>query len=581
MNNDRELPVDAYQIVFQLLPSPCLLLNADADFTILDANDAYLRETVSARADLIGRPVFDAFPDSPADHSADQTTPAAGALRASLQRVIRLRRTDAMALQRYDVPDRANGDGTFIERYWSPINIPFVKADGSVSFIIHRVENVSDFVLEVQSSTPGPDERADAARSRRVESESELIRRSRQLSNTNQELRRLSEEAFALAAQLRDESIRKDEFLAMLGHELRNPLAGLASAFQVIDMKAATERAPPGIGALINRQIATLTRLVDDLLDASRVARGAIRLHREAIDLRIVIEAAAYSVRREFEAKGHALAIDLAPGDYATQGDATRLQQIVANLLSNAVKFTRPGGTIRMRLAANKTGDARRAVLVVEDNGRGIPARFLESIFDLFTQVDTTLDRSEGGLGIGLNLARRLVELHGGTLVARSDGEGKGSQFIVELPLCEASVEPAPKLGEHVAGFVDEAIAVLLVEDNEDVRLATSAMLDALGYAVSSAADGGSGLEAMTSGAPALAIVDIGLPDIDGFEVARRARATLGERCPRLVALSGYSGPDVTERALDSGFDEVFVKPIDIRRLQQVVQTARLAMASL
>jgi len=219
-----------------------------------------------------------------------------------------------MALQRYDVPERSSNTGAFIVRYWSPINIPLLNADGSVALIIHRVENVTDFVEQVHNQTAASHGQPEDRGVRHVDSESELIRRSRQLKNSHQELRRLSDEAFALASRLKDENIRKDESLAMLGHELRNPLAGLASAFQLIDLSDAVTGVPRELGSLINRQIGTLIRLVDDLLDASRVSRGAIRLHREWIDLRMVIETAAYSVRREFEMKEHSLIIDLAPG---------------------------------------------------------------------------------------------------------------------------------------------------------------------------------------------------------------------------------------------------------------------------
>ncbi|MDR5740137.1 ATP-binding protein [Caballeronia sp. LZ016] len=577
MDTGRVLSADTYSIVFKLLPSPCLLLAVDDGYTILDANDAYLRETISDRHDLIGRPVFDAFPDDP----TDQKTNATEVLAASLERVVRLRRTDAMALQRYDVPDRSSDTGAFIVRYWSPINIPLLSQDGSVAAIIHRVENVTDFVAEVHKRTAASYDQSNERGIEHVDSESELIRRSRQLKNSNQELRRLSEEAFALAARLKDESIRKDEFLAMLGHELRNPLAGLASAFQLIDLSDAATGVPQEISSLINRQIGTLTRLVDDLLDASRVSRGAIRLHRESIDLRMVIETAAYSVRRDFETKGHSLVIDLAPGDYAMNGDATRLQQVVANLLSNAVKFTDHGGSIRMRLCANGNDAQRRAVLTVEDNGRGIPARYLESIFELFAQVNAPLDRSEGGLGIGLNLARRLVELHGGTLVAQSEGEGKGSQFVVELPLSRAPAEQPVPVTDHFSLFPDQDVSILLVEDNEDVRAATAALLESLGYAVTTASDGTSGLDAMVKETPTVAIVDIGLPGIDGFEVARRARNILGDKRPYLIALSGYSGSEVSERAIQSGFDDSFVKPIDVGLLQRTIRHVTATIGAL
>jgi len=540
----------------------------DDGYTILDANDAYLSETLSKRADLVGRSIFEAFSDNPADPYTRPTE----ALGESLARVVRLRCTDAMALQRYDVPDRSTDAGAFIVRHRSPINIPLLRADGSVAFIIHRVENVSDLVRDAENRPTALGDRQNGWNLRHLDGQSELVRRSRQLSNTNRELRRLSEEAFRLAAQLKDESIRKDEFLAMLGHELRNPLAGLTSAFQLIGISEAVNGVPKDIGSLINRQIATLTRLVDDLLDAARVSRGAIQLHREPIDLRVVIETAAYSVRKDFENKGHSLVIDLAPGDFTMDGDAARLQQVVANLLSNAVKFTDRGGKIRMHLTATALGEERKAVLVIEDNGRGIPARYLEPIFELFTQVNMTLDRSAGGLGIGLNLARRFVQLHGGTLLARSEGHGKGSQFIVELPLHRTlGMEHRARVTDQFPFRADQDVTILLVEDNEDVRIATAAMLESLGYTVSTAFDGNSNLNSIVTQTPMIAIVDLGLPGIDGFEVARRTRDVLGDKRPCLIALSGYSGPEVTERAIESGFDQTFVKPIDIGLLRQTI----------
>ncbi|MDR5740165.1 HAMP domain-containing sensor histidine kinase [Caballeronia sp. LZ016] len=297
-----------------------------------------------------------------------------------------------MALQKYDVPDHLSRNGGFLERYWSPINVPILRSDGSVALILHRVENVTDFVNDVLRSSGA----SKVQSAKWLESESELIRRSRQLSNANTELRRVSEEALALAARLKDDSERKDEFLAMLGHELRNPLAGVASAFELIRRSDANASVPPEIVAVVHRQITTLTRLVDDLLDASRVSRGAIELKRDVVDLRMVVETAAYSVRRDFEIKRHTLNINISPGDYSLIGDDARLQQVVANLLANAVKYTDAGGEIEVRLKAECSKSSRRARLTVSDNGRGIPAEYLETIIELFSQVNTTVDRSEG-----------------------------------------------------------------------------------------------------------------------------------------------------------------------------------------
>jgi PAS domain S-box-containing protein len=357
----------------------------------------------------------------------------------------------------------------------------------------------------------------------------------------------------------------KDEFLAMLGHELRNPLAAVQSALTAARLDPSRREQALDIA---RRQAMQLQRLVDDLLDVARVTRGKIQLNKERIFLTSVVECALESARTEIEDRGHSVSISL-PADIRVDVDAGRMEQVLVNLLMNAAKYTLPGG--RIEIIAEGGDD--EIVLSVRDNGMGINAELLPHVFDLFSQADRSLDRSQGGLGLGLALVRRIVELHGGRVEARSDGCGKGAEFVVRLP-APLGPEPTPLEAAPDAGGAGQRTVkarVLIVEDNVDAAESLAMLLHVLGHRVDVAHDGLAALAAMEQTRPDVMLVDIGLPGIDGFEVARRARRLPVGAQTLLVALTGYGQDSDKEQARAAGFDHHLTKPIEIDALKELV----------
>jgi signal transduction histidine kinase len=344
----------------------------------------------------------------------------------------------------------------------------------------------------------------------------------------------------------------RDQFLAMLGHELRNPLSAMMLAVELIE-RGATD--PTRHVAVIRRQGAHLARLVDDLLDVARVTQGKVRLRRRLVDLGEIVACCVQSARSAASARS--IALELSPSDDPAWvlGDPVRLEQIVGNLVTNAIKYSAPGSTVRLSVATS----ADRAVVRVEDDGVGIPAEVLPQVFDLFVQAERTLDRSHGGLGVGLTLVRRLTELHGGTVSAKSEGAGRGSEFVVELPLAQPG-EPVDDDSTSADPLVP-ARRVLVVEDNDDMRQLLAETVRGLGHSVDTASDGGEGLRRALASPPEVVLLDLGLPVLDGYEVARRLRDRFGEEIV-LVAISGYGQPDDRRRAIAAGFDRHFTKPL-------------------
>jgi len=354
----------------------------------------------------------------------------------------------------------------------------------------------------------------------------------------------------------------KDEFLAMLGHELRNPLGAIANAAQLLN--APDEESRTHARAVISRQVQHLARMTDDLLDAARAMTGKIVLQRQPLDLAEAAARTLSPIRTAGRAGQRRLVQELET--VWVDADPTRIEQILGNLLGNAFKFTPEGGTIKV--SVEKVGDD--AVLRVSDTGIGMSAELAERAFEPFVQGERPLDRSYGGLGIGLTLVRRLAELHGGTASAESEGPGKGSVFTVRLPAARA-----PELSRWRTGPRPAAAArdVLVVEDNDDARETLRRMLELEGHRVRTAADGVSGLEAVRSAPPEIALIDIGLPKMDGYELARRIRREVsGARQPYLVAVTGYGLPEDRKRTLEAGFDMHVVKPVDAALLADVLE---------
>ena len=376
------------------------------------------------------------------------------------------------------------------------------------------------------------------------------------------ERERIARELHERAEHTDAASRAKDEFLAMLGHELRNPIASIVTAIRVLDHLAGDDARMQRAREVIVRQAGHLGRLVDDLLDVSRVTTGRIVLNRRPIDLgasvaRIVstLLASRGRERHDVSVSVEALWVD---------GDETRIEQVVTNLLGNALKYTPDGGAIKVRV----TADGADAVLCVEDSGIGLPATLLPRVFDLFVQGDRGVERATGGLGIGLTLVRRLVELHGGSVQAASEGLDRGSVFTVRLPRVPP---PAPVAAMPASDARAPARTVLLVEDNDDAREMLRYLLKLSGHEVHEAADGLAAVAAAAEVQPDVAIVDVGLPELDGYEVARRIRlAPHGDRLT-LIALTGYGQPEDRQRALEAGFDIFLVKPVDPDQLQAAV----------
>ncbi len=359
------------------------------------------------------------------------------------------------------------------------------------------------------------------------------------------------------------QSQRKDEFLAMLAHELRNPIAPILNAAQTLRLKAPDDPGLQWTRDVIERQVGQLSRLVDDLLDVSRVSGGKVRLQREPLDLAVAVSRGIETARPFIDARGHQLHVQLPAEPMAVMADAGRISQVVANLLNNAAKFTPDGGQIWVTVQSND----RNAEIVVRDTGLGIAADTLPRIFDLFIQADTSLERAQGGLGIGLTLVRSLVQLHGGTVEARSEGPGQGAEFVVRLPLLPDSWQPPIVPASPAQEVADESRRILIVDDNEDAGETLAELLLHLGHQVRTVNNGMQALAEAQTFAPDVMFVDIGLPEMNGHEVARRLRAMPGDRGPVLIALTGYGQEEDRRRSLEAGFREHLIKPVAAERL--------------
>jgi signal transduction histidine kinase/CheY-like chemotaxis protein len=365
-----------------------------------------------------------------------------------------------------------------------------------------------------------------------------------------------------LRSQAEVASRAKDDFLAMLSHELRNPLAAATSAVHVLEATAGRARDPQQeeATAILGRQLRHLGRLLDDLLDVALVTSGGIALERGTTDLARAVQDGVDALRIAGRLDEHELTVEARP--VWVGGDPARLEQVVTNLLANAVKYTPAGGRVSVRTEAEGTD----AVLRVEDDGIGISAETLPFVFELFFQEERPLSRPQGGLGLGLTLVRRIVELHGGTVQASSAGPGKGAAFVVRLPAIPApAAETVPAASATPAA--SEQARVLLVEDGADAREILRMVLERSGYAVTCAEDGPAGVAAALRCRPGAALVDVGLPGFDGYEVARRIRAAPGGASLLLVALTGYGQPADRRRAEEAGFDLHLVKPVDPAQL--------------
>ena len=373
------------------------------------------------------------------------------------------------------------------------------------------------------------------------------------------------------ADELTEASRHKDEFLATLAHELRNPLAPIRNAVQSLGTAGLPEAGVRTARDVIARQVTVMVRLVDDLLDVSRISRNKLDIRKQRVELATVVESAVESCRPLIEQSGHELTVSVPPQPLHLDADLVRLAQVFINLLNNAAKYTKRGGHIR--LTAGREGSD--AVVSVRDDGVGIPADMLGRIFDLFTQVNRSLEQSQGGLGIGLTLVRRLVDMHDGSIEARSDGPDRGSEFVVRLPLIPPPLE-TPPTGDGLTAKALSGCRILVVDDNVDSADSLGDLLMVMGNDVRTAHDGLEAVEAAAAFRPELVLLDIGLPKLNGYDVARRIRQQAWGRDVTLVALTGWGQDEDRHRSQEAGFNLHIVKPVEIKVLERLLAGLRV-----
>jgi PAS domain S-box-containing protein len=382
--------------------------------------------------------------------------------------------------------------------------------------------------------------------------------------------KRSEDELRRVAADLSEADHRKSEFLATLAHELRNPLAPIRTGLDLLRMALPDPLAAERVHSMMDRQLGHLIHLVDDLLDVARITRGKIELKKEPVLLHTIVATAVETSTALIESHRHSLAVELPPEPLELEADVTRMVQVLSNLLNNAAKYTPAGG----RIGLSAWREDGYALIAVSDSGIGIPAEAIGSVFEMFTQVRGSLDRAQGGLGIGLSLVRRLVELHGGRVSAASGGRGQGSTFTLRLPLRPGTphaLAPAPAAGIQQPGQAGVPLRVLVVDDNVDAAESVVALLDVLGHVTTAAHDGVQALEAASEFRPDLVFLDIGLPGMSGYEVARRIRGNAALRQVVLIALTGWGAQSDQQQSQEAGFDQHLTKPVSLEALEQAL----------
>lgn len=690
-----ETSEEKYHALFAVSSAPFLLLAPDSPrFTIIDVNQAYLEATMTTREGLLGRPVFEMFPDNP----GDPDIAGVRELRAAFERALASKRPTALPRLKFDI---ARPDGRFEERWWDPVNTPVLDTAGNITALIHHATDVtaviraeaalhareerqtfllklsdalraqpdpinigavatrmlaghmgvdrsyvcecsrdrnlawigpeyhdprvspvagkyrlSDFPESLGRLETGPvaiaDLRNDASfpeRERRAigamgmnavltgiqrkgerdyawalavgnseardwtPEDRSLVEAAAERTWTAMEHARVEEALRENQERLQQASRAKDEFIAMLGHELRNPLAPIATTLQLMKLRApdvfVRER------EIMDAQVRYLTGLVDDLLDVARIARGKVELEQEPLAIADIVAAAVETTQPTMEEHRQSLHTQVEDGLMVT-GDRRRLVQVLVNLLGNAAKYSPPDRAIELRAAAEHGQVAVR----VRDQGRGIAPELLSRVFEAFIQDAQAIDRAGGGLGLGLSIVRNLVAMHGGSVEALSDGRDKGSEFIVRLPLLET--EPASgeagvvAAGDSVRSPEAEAgakrIKVLIVDDFAVAAESLALLLQEMGYSTHVAYDGAAALQAFADFRPDIALIDIGLPVMDGYEVARSVRSTPGREHLPLIAITGYGQINDHVRVMEAGFDEHLVKPLRAGKIGPLIE---------
>jgi signal transduction histidine kinase len=409
-----------------------------------------------------------------------------------------------------------------------------------------------------------------------------LAAANQELERTNRSLQKEIAERIRAQVALEDADRRKDDFLAMLSHELRNPLAAIQGAIELMQRQPIEDPQLAWARAVLARQNQHLSRLIEDLLDVSRITRGVLALKKVPVDLREMLEHALEAIRPMIAAQKHALAVEMPSVPVPVLGDPVRLTQVVSNLLSNAAKYTDPGGRISLTLAATGTGNGAQAAIEVEDNGCGIDASDLPRLFEPSTHAERLSRGTHGGLGIGLVVVRGLAEMHGGRVEAHSEGSGRGSRFTVRLPVLQsaADVGAAPEPAPARPACGNGALRILVVDDNEDSAESMSMLLQCDGHETDTAYSGETALRLALSLRPDVVLLDIGMPGMLGYEVARRLRSLDEAMHAMLIAVTGYGRESDVVKAIDAGFDHHLVKPVDFDKLRSLLATRQGSLQS-
>ena len=503
---------------FRLLEAaPGAYLVLDRELVIVTVTEAYLRATLTVREEIVGRGLFEVFPDNPNDPEASGVRN----LRASLQTVLQTGQPHAMPVQKYDI--RRPDSGEFEERYWKPLNTPVVM-DGEVAYLIHSVEDVTSLVrLEL--------------------------------------LRGENEVAAGQLQSMRAADRAKDEFIAIISHELRTPMTSILGWTRMLALGGLDEETTREALEALERSTIAQAKLIEDLLDESRIASGKLRLDLRALDLRAVLSNAISQARPAAEAKQIVLAAEAGEERYHVFADPLRLQQAIGNLLGNAIKFTGEKGSVSVHLRREE----QEAVLEVVDSGQGLAPELVPHLFERFRQGGRQPGERQSGLGLGLSITRHIVEMHGGSVSASSPGPGKGASFSIRLPL-HVAIRPQDttlrdtRLRATTLPRLD-GVRVLIVEDEVDNRRVLAAALQHCGAAVECAGTAVEGFDLVAAWAPDVLICDIALPDLDGCAFLTELRAR--EHTTPALALTVLGRPDEQSRIIAAGFDVFRQKPID------------------
>jgi len=456
-----------------------------------------------------------------------------------------------------------------VDYVYIPVVPEILRSKVSVLVELHlqrrELQNLNRSLAEANLRLELANTNLQAEKTRELETLNQTLKRANtDLEQTNRVLQGEVAERARAEAALKEADRHKDEFLAVLAHELRNPLAPIRNAVEIMRRSALTDPQLSWSRDVIERQVKHLTRLVDDLLDVSRITRGNINLSREPVSVTTIVARAIETIQPLIAEQRHDLAVDVAEDGLEVEGDLTRLTQVLGNLLNNAAKYTDPGG--KLGVSARRQGTD--VEIRVRDNGIGIPPELLPRLFQLFTQVDGAAHRAQGGLGIGLALVRQLIQMHGGSVTAYSQGPGQGSEFLIRLPLrlkqqrdASGGIEGMPMEAEEESG--KRGHRILLADDNRDALDSLATLLQCDGHEVHTAADGAEALEVAADCRPDVVLLDIGMPKLDGYEVARRIRAEPWGKSTVLIALTGWGQDEDRRRSREVGFDSHLVKPLD------------------